>query len=265
MGEMTGEMLIAYADANGLKIMSHRNPDLWADNLNKNSGKCPCGKECPCDDCTCLFYITDSKPIEAPIEEEMIAVDIKLPELAHAVDTLEKVKTGLMEMDNDNINGIRETISSAVENIREDAKQHKCNGCAEYMEGLARKLNFLKEECAIDGRSCEVESRMTVNRINEMQEIFVAVDKEISEQAGGEENNEAETTNDTNQETTKRPDSQLPARGDTSHFHECITKTTLGQLQEIDRTKRICTASKMCGAKKLSKEEAIRQCVGDKK
>jgi hypothetical protein len=260
--ELTGDDLRAFAAANGLDIMSHRNPDRWAEHVNNNNGMCPCGKECPCDDCTCKFFTQSSADADDIVkddnDDEGDYMEISNPEIARAIQTLEDVRQKLIAMPQDTTENASGAIKESEEMVKGDAEKHECGECAKYMEGLARKLRFLKEECETDSMSCVVERDLTIKRIEDMQNTFVAVDRAVS---NGEINDNQQ---DMTQETPKNIDSPLiPSDSEViiEPFHDCITRTTLEELQDIDHSDRICTASKMCSKKKMSKEDAIAECV----
>lgn len=241
MAEITGEMLIAFGEANNMRIMSHRDPNKWAEKINKNNGKCPCGKECPCDDCTCMFY---EKSV--PGKETIM---VNNTEIASAIETLEKAKDALMNIQLDEPEKTARAMEEAANMVEKDAIEHKCGQCEDYMMGLARKLNFMRDECGKDTNSCMTERDLTIERIEGMQETFIAADELITKA-------EQETARDNGSHGENHTDEDIPEA-----FHDCITRTTKTQLQDLKHGDRICTASKMCGTKKLTKEDAVASCV----
>lgn len=267
---ITAEMLIAFADANGLRIMSHRDPEKWAEKINKNNGMCPCGKECPCDDCTCLFY---EKTLESEgMTKQEPTKESGSNELKKTIVVLEETRNLLAEVaaeNEDDANDIKK-LSTISEMIEKNAKEHECNLCASMVEGLQRKIKFLGEECKKDSASCAFERDATIIRVEQMKEIFTNADKELS---GGDEI-EDETEDEIEEEmieeeTVEKPDSQwerpIESHVGFSDFHDCVGKN-VGELHEVKRNDRICVAAKMCGRKALSKEDAIRDCMeGDRK
>lgn len=244
MAEITGEMLIAFGEANNMRIMSHRDPHKWAEKINKNGGKCPCGKECPCDDCTCMFYEKTT-----PRRETITVSNI---EIASAIETLEKAKDALMGLTIDTEEGQKEAahvMEETAKMVEKDAAGHACEKCEDYMNGLARRLNFVKDECGKDAMSCAIERDLTILRIEGMQETFIAADELITK---------------AEQETAQDGDSQagpLDLNQGPEEFHDCIQRVTTTELVGIHHGDRMCTASKMCGTKKIPKEEAISMCA----
>lgn len=239
--EITGQMLIEFANNNGLEILSHRDPDKWAKKLNENGGFCPCGKECPCDACTCLFF-----------KKRKFAV----PELGGAIEALEEVKRTLMEIDETEPDRVEEILENGKQLISEDIEKHSCGKCKDYMGGLHRKLSYLQEECKQDGMSCRTEIDLTIHRIDMMQEVFYGTDKTIEEQSTSEDNEKQETQWDGDEVVDTR-----------SEFHKCMSDE-IERLKETNpdmphRT-RVCVASKMCKKTPMSREAAINECKGGK-
>ena len=260
--ELTGDDLRAFASANGLVIMSHRNPDRWAEQINKNNGMCPCGKECPCDDCTCKFYETMPSASADGIEkndneDEGDYVEISNPEIARAIQTLEDVRQKLITMPQDTTENASGAIRESEEMVKEDAEKHECGECAKFMEGLARKLRFLKEECEQDSMACVAERDLTVKRIEDMQATFIAVDKAVSES----ENDEGDSEN--KQQKAEIAYSQLDSTDKqfTSEFRACVSKKMNNDLVGEEKRTKLCAGTKMCGQRHLTKEEALSECI----
>ena len=54
--QVTKEMLIEFANANGLRIRDGAWMEAFVNELNRNKGVCAAGKECPCTACTEGLY-----------------------------------------------------------------------------------------------------------------------------------------------------------------------------------------------------------------
>lgn len=263
---ITAEMLIAFADANGLRIMSHRDPEKWAEKINKNNGLCPCGKECPCDECTCLFY-EKTMESEGITKREPDKEQSGLNELKETIVVLDETRNLLtgVSAENENDADDMEKLSKISEMIEKNAKEHECSVCASMVEGLQRKIKFLGEECKKDSASCAFERDATIIRVEQMKTIFENVDRDLS--GGDEIEDETEDKIEEEiieEETVEKPDSQwerpIESHVGFSDFHDCVGKN-VGELHEVKKNDRICVAAKMCGRKNLSKEDAIRDCI----
>lgn len=262
---ITAGMLIAFADANGLRIMSHRDPEKWAEKINKNNGLCPCGKECPCDDCTCLFYektlgsegITKPEPVKEPAQEPM-----NNDELKKTIAVLEETKNLLTAVNAENENDADDTerLSKISEMIEKNAKEHECGLCASMVGGLHRKIKFLGEECRKDSASCAFERDATIIRVEQMTEIFKNADKELSEEKTSDEIEEPEIEEETMKETDSAWTRPVESSVGFSDFHDCVAKN-VESMQDVKRSDRICVAAKMCGRKRMPKEDAITDCM----
>lgn len=249
---LSQELLQEHANTHGLRIMDHRNPEKWAEMINRNNGMCPCGKMCPCDECTCKFY-------------EKIEM-FNVPEIGKAIDALELTKNVIKETTPNEPDKTIESIDTAIEIVTNDSENHTCGRCADYMNGLKRKLEFLKNECGIDQDSCEMEKAATISRIELMQDTFRAADEEVGKEPIKEEKTE-EIKIGTLEESLRNAENSL-SQGDNnekeegySGFHDCIAKNIHENLEELPKTGRMCVATKMCGKRKLTKEEAIAECT----
>lgn len=262
--DITGNMLREYAEANGLEIVNGMDPDIWATRINENNGLCPCGKECPCDDCICTFYSRSEKteteePIEEPETTEKEYV-IETEEIAKSIETIEKAKKILINMPTDSAENAARAVQEARDLIAEDAENHACTECNNYVRGLQRKLNFLKEECKKDSISCVMERGYTIDRMEEMQETFKVVDETVSKSE--EDITEQQEEPEKAEILATRPE-EKKEKSHYSGFHDCVRDHYQDKLSDLPRRERLCAAAKMCGNDKPPKEEAIRSCQED--
>lgn len=235
MQEITGDMLRKYAEEHGLEIMPHRDPDEWAERINKNNGMCPCGKECPCEECTCKFF---TPPAYTQIQNE---------EMRNAVKILEETRNELMKMDLKNREEAAEKIKKLADKVKEDAEKHECGVCEDFMSGLNRKLDFLSRECAIDGDSCASERNYTAMRVMEMMEVFGDADKILSEEETSEEK-----VKDTQE---KKP--EIP-------YRQCMSEKLKETFVDLPKEEKFCAAVSMCSGKRMTEEEALEACRSKK-
>lgn len=253
MEEITGEYLREFAINHDLYIMPHRDADEWAKKINENNGMCPCGKECPCGDCTCKFYM------QAP------HADVKNDEMRKAVRVLEKTHTKLMNLDIGNIENARGEINKLREEIVKEAAEHECSICDAHLQGLARKLNFLAEECALDDDSCRSEHMSAITRTEELIETFTGADRILQEQEKQEKSQRTKPGMTENEETlldvhgfdegeTEEPKERHP-------YRECMSVTMKETLDGYPTPIKFKAATLMCGRNnRMSKEEALAAC-----
>ena len=274
MEELTGDILIAFGEANGMEILGHRDPNKWADMINRSGGICPCGKECPCDDCTCKFF--GPRKEQAAIIEEVTTFTNK--ELETTVGILEDVKKQLLDIVPDNAKESARITTNAAKLITEDAEKHNCGLCEGYLNGLGRQLAFLGKECAEDEASCGIARDEAVGRIEMLQEIFTGADEIM---AKGMENGPDETPievapidesiepdtepTESSPDEPESADSQGDDNGGLSDYQVCVAKT-YAEITEVDKGPKLCIAAKMCGKNTaMSKEDAIAACKGREK
>jgi hypothetical protein len=256
MTSITAEDLQAFASANGLKVMDHRDAVDWAKNLNRNNGLCPCGKVCPCNDCTCKFYESIG---EEPEEPDMV---IKNEEIARAVETLEDAKGLLLSIDTTTtMKEAIETIDAAKELVEKDAEAHKCNECEKYMRSYVRKLDFAKSECEKDPLACTLERNDALHRAELMQQTFIGADADLTRM---EEEQKAAQTRETD-EKTENTETALDVQNNEVEkpYRECVRDTMANIVDEIpSRQVRMCVSTKMCGkTTPKTKEEAMAECL----
>lgn len=278
MEKIDGDTLKMFAMANGLAIMQHRNADEWAEKINKNGGLCPCGKECPCADCTCKFYeqatTNNNDEIETNTNEEKTVDDSEeehdeLKSMDETVAKLSEIQSKLMKIEPDNKEETIKVISEAEKTIENDIEAHQCSMCKDMLGGISRKLGFLKGECKEGGITCNLEIEDTVERIAMMGDIFRNAKSSITEEPVEEQEN-AET-----EPTLVEPEKPLEQcdSGDTkdtkpvavgySDFHDCVKATVASEeLQEVSRNDRLCVAAKSCGRSRMSIDEAKEECGG---
>lgn len=271
MEDLTGDILIAFGEANGMEILGHRDPNKWADMINRNGGICPCGKECPCDDCTCKFY--GQRKEQAAIIEEVTTFTNK--ELETTVGILEDVKKQLLDIVPDNAKESARITTNAAKLITEDAEKHNCGLCEGYLNGLGRQLTFLGKECSEDEASCGIARDEAVGRIEMLQEIFTGADGILAngmERGPDETPIEVAPIDDQSEQDTGPNDIPLAgpekatSQGDDSDglndFNTCVAKT-YAEVTEVDKGPKLCVAAKMCKKDSpLSKEDAIAACKG---
>jgi len=256
MASITAEDLQAFGAANGLKIMDHRDAMDWAKNLNRNNGLCPCGKVCPCNDCTCKFYETIENINE---EQDMI---IKNDEIAGAVETLEDAKGLLLSIDTTTtMEDAIETIDAAKELVEKDAEAHKCGECEKYMQGYARKLAFLKSECEKDPLACALERNDALHRADLMQQTFIGADADLAkmeEEKNEQQRPETGKTEEKTETALEENETQV-----IKPFHECVSDSMAELADEIPgRPTRMCVSTKRCGkTTPKTKEEAMAECL----
>jgi hypothetical protein len=264
--ELTGDMLIAFGEENGLTIMSHRDPDKWAEMINERGGICPCGKECPCDNCECKFYEKQATEDEMPEKSDEII--IKNDEIKGALEALEEAKVMLISIPTDDENEALDEIKKASEIIKTDANNHKCNKCKGAMEGISRKIDFLGGECKQDSLSCMLEKESTLKRIEQMQQIFIGIDKSLADDEIPDEQDKRDSQLDRMKENEEREQTEKRDRM-MQGFHGCVSgKIEKGfNNEDMTRQEKFCTATKLCAKNStISEKDAMESCIkGDKK
>jgi len=207
-------------------------------------GMCWAGKQCPCNTCT-----------EGLLVRKQYAVD----ELGGAVETLEIVRKNLGEIAEGKGEPV-DKITQAIDAVTKDIEQHGCPACADYMSGLQRKLEFLQNECGKDGKSCVIESELTIDRVRQMTETFMGSDDMIKrqEKTSGD-------TKETTKEETGRNAVKTEEASNYSEYHDCVQKNLreMRDSGDVGLGIRMCVASKMCKKDAVTKEEAIEQCGGE--
>lgn len=281
MEKIDGDTLEMFAMANGLSIMPHRNAKEWAEKINKNGGLCPCGKECPCADCTCKFYernttsdnnMTETTTIldnEINNEKEKTVEHDELKSMDLTVEKLDEIHAKLLKLAPENVEETTKTISDAEEMIKNDMDAHECSVCQEMLGGIARKLGFLREECKEGGITCSLEIEDTAERIAIMGDIFRNAKSSITGETG-EDEKDAKT-----EETLKEPEKPVdqcdsgdaeeekPVQSGYSDFHDCVKETVASEgLRDVSRNDRLCVAAKSCGRNRMTIDDAKKECGG---
>lgn len=120
--------------------MSHRDPEKWAEKINKNNGLCPCGKECPCDECTCLFY-EKTMESEGITKREPDKEQSGLNELKETIVVLDETRNLLtgVSAENENDADDMEKLSKISEMIEKNALEGARMQCMQYGGRTAKK------------------------------------------------------------------------------------------------------------------------------
>lgn len=240
--QITKEMLIEFANANGLRIRDGAWVEAFVNELNRNRGVCAAGKECPCTICTEGLYTR---------------TEYAVPELGEAVNALGEVREKLQSTNGADGETATKLIKECIEIVEKDAGEHDCPKCAEYMKGLGRKLTFLRDECKTDGNSCVVESELTLARVRQMQETFMGTDDAIRGEGDGNNTGDNEEKNEHGTQARKEASSY-------SEYHDCVQENLrrMNESGKVDRKDMMCIASKTCKRDGVSQEEAIKICTG---
>jgi hypothetical protein len=271
MEGITGDDLRAFADANNLGIMNHRNADDWAKMLNRNGGYCPCNKLCPCELCTCKFFEEkkEEQKEEEEKEEEKPELIIENEEIAGAIEALEDAKDLISDigMDTPHEDAIKK-LQEAKKIVVDNSTKHECGQCVTAMQGIGRKLDYLVSECKEDTLSCVMEADATIERIEKMQEIFVGVDQDVAK-AQREQNENTENKGETAEKPTSALEGnveEMEQKKDGQTYHECVRDTMAYGLDDVDgRNLKMCIATKVCAkTKNVPKEVAVKECEENK-
>jgi phage terminase small subunit len=286
---ITGDELIDFAEAHGL-IIPFKDVTDWADQINKNGGKCLCDPDrtCPCDEsvidcenedpkqqiCACFLISTTKYAEEFGLTPDMWAkkvattsentetndAEVSSPSADEDYIAIDPgIQTDIDDMKSARDSLINDDLDGAYNTLANNANTNDCAVCVQYMIATAARMSFIAElrkcgEAPFDDQNYAVEKNRAISWANMMISFFVAVDRSLN----GIETPEMTGEDTTTDNTIGDPPKQV---GFHSPYQKCMSE----KMYELDtgdmkRKAMFCVATKMCRTEPATLDQAKEFC-----